>query len=106
MFKKHNFPNNIEGLFIDSTSEKGKRLLGGMYNPPQYDKYFFNTSDQALKNVLLIGDFNVQVGKTHLDTFLDQHELANINKEPTCYKSSGNRSCIDFICLLDHSHKK
>ena len=45
MFKKHNFPDNIEGLFIDSTSEKGKRLLGGIYNPPQYDKYFFNTSD-------------------------------------------------------------
>ena len=29
--------------------------------------------------------------------FLYQHELANINKEPTCYKNSENPSCIDFI---------
>ena len=75
-----------------------------MYHPPsQPDQYFFNTLDKALdvysnyENILLIGDFNAQIGETHLDTFLYQHELANINKEPTCYKNSENPSCIDFI---------
>ena len=29
--------------------------------------------------------------------FLYQRELANINKEPICYKNSENPSCIDFI---------
>ena len=29
--------------------------------------------------------------------FLYQHELANINKEPTSYKSLENPTCIDFI---------
>ena len=33
----------------------------------------------------------------HLDTFLYQHELPNINKEPTCYKNSENPSGIDYI---------
>ena len=33
----------------------------------------------------------------HLDNFLYQHELSNINKEVTRYKSSKNPSCIDFI---------
>ena len=37
----------------------------------------------------MIGDFNAQIRETHLDTFLYQHELANINKESTCR--------IDFI---------
>ena len=75
-----------------------------MYHPPsQPDQYFFNTLDKALdvyakyENVLLIGDFNAQIGETHIDTFLYQHELANISKEPTCYKNSENPSCIYFI---------
>ena len=45
----------------------------------------------------MIGDFNAQIGETHLDTFLYQHELANINKELICYKNSENPSCVDFI---------
>ena len=40
---------------------------------------------------------NAQIGETHLDTFLYQHESVNINKEPTSYKNSENPRCIDFI---------
>ena len=75
-----------------------------MYHPPsQPNQYFFKTLDKALdvysnyKNVLLIGDLNAQVGQTHLDNFLFQHELWNINKESACYKNSENPRCIDFI---------
>ena len=66
-----------------------------MYHPPsQPDQCFFETLDKVLdvysnyENDILIGDFNVQIGESHLDTFLCQLELANINKEPTCYKNS------------------
>ena len=45
----------------------------------------------------MIGDSNAQIGESHLDTFVYQHELTNLNKEPTRYKNSGNQSCIDFI---------
>ena len=69
--------------------------IRGVYHPPsQPDQHLFNTSEHALdaysnyENVLLIGDFNAEIGETHLDTFLYQHELANINKESTCYKNS------------------
>ena len=48
-----------------------------MYHlPSQPDQYFLNTFDKVLniysnyENVLLIGDFNAQIGETHLDTFL------------------------------------
>ena len=45
----------------------------------------------------MIGDFNTRIGEIHLDTFLYQHKLPNINNEPTCYKNSKNPSCIDVI---------
>ena len=104
MLTKHNFPNNIEGLFVELNFRKSKWLLGGMYHPPsQPNQYFFKTLGKALdvysnyKNVLLIGDLNAQVGQTHLDNFLCQHELWNINKDSACYKNSENPRCIDFI---------
>ena len=47
-----------------------------MYHPfSQLYQYFCNTLDRTLdlysnyENVLLIGDFNAQIGETHLDTF-------------------------------------
>ena len=73
------------------------------YPPSQPDHYFFNTLGKALhvyfnyENVLLIGGFNAQIEEIYLATFLYQHELTNINKELTCYKSSENLSCIDYI---------
>ena len=71
MLAKHNFPDNIEGLFMELNFRKSKWLFGGMYHPPsQPDQYFFNTLDKALdvysnyENILLIGDFNAQIGET------------------------------------------
>ena len=46
---------------------------------------------------MLAGDFNAQEGEWLLDTFLYQHELHNINKNPTCYKNPNNPSNIDLI---------
>ena len=104
MLTKYNFPDNIEVLFIELNFRKSNWLIGGMYHPPsQPDQYYFNTPGKALdvysnyENVLLIGDFNAQIKETYLDTFLYQHEVANINEEPTCYKNSENPSFIDFI---------
>ena len=54
----------------------------------QPDQNFFNTLDKAFdifsnyENLLLLGDFNIQIVETHLDAFLYQHELANINEQP------------------------
>ena len=54
----------------------------------QPDQNFFNTLDKTFdifsnyENLLLLGDFNIQIVETHLDAFLYQHELANINEQP------------------------
>ena len=49
------------------------------------------------ESVDLAGDYNVQVGEKLFDTFLYQHELTSINKNPTCYKNPSNPSCIDHV---------
>ena len=102
IFTKHVLPTDIEALFIELNFRKCKWLLSGIYHPPsQSDKYFLYTSldvYSSYENILLVGDSNAQIGeKTCLDTFLYQHELKNVNKEPTRYKNSENPSCIDFI---------
>ena len=74
-WKKTTFQIISMVFFVELRFRKGKWLLGGMYHPPQPDQYFFNTLDKTLdvysnyENVLLIGDFNAQIGETHLVTF-------------------------------------
>ena len=98
---KHVLPTDIEALFIELNFRKCKSLLSGIYHPPsQSDQYFFDKLDNALdvysnyENILLVRDFNSQIRETYLDTFLYQHELENMNKEPTRYENSENPGCI------------
>ena len=93
-----------DGIGVAVQSWIWEWLLTGIYHPPsQSDQYFFDKPDKSLdvysnyENILLAGGFNAQIGETYLETFLYQHELKNVNKEPTCYKNSECRSCIDFI---------
>ena len=46
---------------------------------------------------MLAGCFNAQEGEKLLDTFLNQHKLHSINKNPTCYKNASNLSNKDLI---------
>ena len=46
---------------------------------------------------LLAGDFNVQIGESTIDDFLYEFSARNLVKEPTCFKSQDNPSCIDLF---------
>ena len=103
--KLHTFPSDIEGMFIELNLRKTKWLLYGTYHPPeQDDKYFFDCLGKALDiysnkydKFLLIGDFNAEVGETHLDNFLKDNDAKNIVKVKTCFKNIENPSCIDLF---------
>ena len=67
---KHDYSDNIGGLFVELKFRKSKWLLGGMcHSPFQPDEYLFNTLGNTLniysnyENVLLIGNLNAQQGK-------------------------------------------
>ena len=94
LLSKHSFKGTLKDYLL-------KLILGGIYHPPsQLGQYFFSSLDKLLdiycnyKKVVLVGDFNAKIG---LGNFLFQHELKNINKEPTCFINAHNQSCKDNI---------
>ena len=103
ILRKHIFPNDIEGIFVEINFRKSKWLLCGTYQPPsQSDQYYFDNIDKTLDvycqyERMLAGDFNAQIGEKRFDDFVFQHELRSVNDKPTYYKNPDKPSCIDFI---------
>ena len=109
---KHNFPSDIEAIFVEINLRKTKWLLFGTYHPPsQTDNYYFESITRALdiygelySKLLLVGDFNAEDSESCMSAFLYQHNLKNLVKQKTCFKSTENPSCIDlFLTNCAHS---
>ena len=109
---KHNFPNDIEGLFVEINLRKTKWLLFGSYHPPsQPDQYYFDCVSNALDiynnfydKFLLAGDFNAEDVEPCLESFLYQYDAKNLVKSKTCFKNPENPSCVDlFLTNSYHS---
>ena len=104
---KHNFPSDIEGMFIEINFRSCKWLLLGSYHPPhqsQTDQYYFNYLERAIDfytefytNFILIGDFNTEDTEPQISKFLHQYDAKNLVKEPTCFKNPDNPSTIDLF---------
>ena len=56
------------------------------------DKYI-----SSYDNILLLGDFNVEMSDENMIDFCDMYNLKNLIDEPTCYKSALNPSSIDVM---------
>lgn len=74
--RKHNFPGDIKGLFIELSFRKTKWLFLTVYHTPsQKDQYFFDCIGKALgifsnyERVTLTGDFNVFINMTCFNMF-------------------------------------
>ena len=71
----------------------------GYFSEHITDQYYFDCLDKALdvyssfEKVILTGDFNAQDSECMFDSFLYQHDLANLVKKGTCYKNPRNPSC-------------
>ena len=95
----HKLPNDIEEIFVELNLRKKKWFLFGSYHlPSQSEEYFFHQVKKGLdmcskfyERYMLIGDFNAE------ESFLFEMNAKNIVKEPTCYKSLSNPSCIDLV---------
>ena len=103
--REHNFPEDIEGIFVEINMRKCKLLLLGSYHPPsQSDNYYFDILSNSLDlyinkydRFLLTGDFNAEDTEPVLENFLEQYSFKNIVKEDTCFKNPKNPSCIDLF---------
>ena len=99
----------IEGLEIPE-DRKQKWLVSPIYRSPTQDpRYFVDNVCRIIdgytlsrENVLLIGDFNMEVGDRALDPLINAYHLPSLLKGPTCFKTSRGRS-IDLI-LTNEKH--
>ena len=113
--ERHKFSRGIEGIFIELNFRKTKILFfGGYRSDPFVSKYdgetygckgsdFLEELTFALDQYtnydkfLFAGDFNMEEDEDVMDDFLIQHSAKNLVKEPTCFKSLDNPSCIDLF---------
>ena len=108
LLTKHNFTETIEGLFIEINLRKTKLLFFGSYRSDHAD--FGVSTEEYLNQVclaldkyssydkfLLAGDFNIEETNDFMEDFLFEHSVTNLVKEPTCFKSLDNPSCIDLF---------
>ena len=100
--RKHELPQDAEGMFIELNFRKIKWLLFRSYHPPsQNDQYYFEALDNVLDcfssydRIVLMGDFNSDNLEACMETFLYQNNLGNIVKEGACFKHSSKLSTID-----------
>ena len=102
---KHEFSNNIEGIFVEINIRKSIWLLLGTYHPQSQNKiFYFRNIRQALDmytqnydKIVLAGDFNAEKKEIILNLFMDLYDLQNLANENTCFKSVENPSCVDLL---------
>ena len=84
----------------------GKKWLVSCFYKPQRDNISnrLQTISKSLDlylsqydNIIIVGDFNTEIGETSMKAFCERYSLSSLIKEPTCYKNPANPNCIDLI---------
>lgn len=96
---------DIECVFVELSLYKKKWLIGGTYNPcksmiSNHTNKFSKCMNHFLPlydNFIIMGDFNSEPTENDIKEFCDLYNLKNLVKEPTCFKSLINPTCIDLI---------
>ena len=105
--KIKSLPEDIEAIFLELNLRKQKLIIVGVYRPPtQPVEYFISNlrkqlSDLKCENIIVLGDFNLDYREERLTDFMQEYDLSNLVKEPTCFKSVTNPSAIDHIWVTD-----
>ena len=75
------------------------------YNPNKFNiSRHFGTLRKSLdlysthyENNTLLGDFNVSINDSHMESFYELYGLKSLIEDPICFKNPENPSCIDLI---------
>ena len=103
--KSHKLAKKVEAVFLKLKIRNTKWLIMGGYNPEKKNiknflKHIGIELDTFLKqyeNMILLGDFNSEMSEQPMKDFCETYNLQNLIKDPTCFKSVTNPSCIDVI---------
>ena len=103
--KNVTFDESIEGFFIDINLRSKKWLLGCSYNLYRDNitphlRNISTTLDKLFtdcENVILLGDFNIEVEEKYLSNFMSVHNLKTLIKQKACFKNPENPTSRDLI---------
>ena len=103
--KNVTFDESLEGFFIDINLRSKKWLLGCSYNLYRDNitphlRNISTTLDKLFtdcENVILLGDFNIEVEEKYLSNFMNVHNLKTLIKQKACFKNPENPTCRDLI---------
>ena len=96
--------NSFDVIVIEINFRKSNWLLINAYKPPSVNNSLFCDQISRLldfysptyKNIVLMGYFNMRVTDNNFQVFYESHDLHNLIKEKTCFKSTEG-TCIDLI---------
>ena len=109
ILKEYTPEKPIENLFVEINLRSRKWLLSCSYNPKtnliadylhcigRGIDFYYSKND----NFVVLGDLNKEVSNSFMEQFCASYNLKSLIKEPTCFKSVDNPSCIDLI-LTNH----
>ena len=97
--------DNLELFFVEVNIRKKKWLLSCSYNPHKSNisNHLHHLNKglhvylKSYDNILIMGDINSEFSENGLNGFCNVNSLKTLNKGPTCFKNSGNASCIDLF---------
>ena len=95
---------SFDVIVVELNFRKSKWLLINTHKPPSMNNTIFceemsgliDFYSQNYRNIVIMGDFNMQTDNSNFRTFYEGHELYNLVKSKTCFKSN-NGTCIDLI---------
>ena len=102
--KKVTFDESLEGFFIDINLRSKTWLLGCSYNLHRDNitshlRNIITALDKLFtdyENVILLGDFNIEVKEKYLSNFMSVHNLKTLIKQKACFKNPENPTCRDL----------
>ena len=109
ILKEYTPEKPIENLFVEINLRSRKWLLSCSYNPKtnliadhlhcigrEIDFY-----SSKYDNFVILGHLNTEVSNSFMEQFSTSYNLKSFIKEPTCFKSVDNPSCIGLV-LINH----
>ena len=90
---------------VELNLRKQKWLIFCCYNPHihlmkdhlQQIKNAIDYYSKSYENIILIGDFNVEICDSHMDSSCAIYHLKSLTREPTCFKNPEKPTSIDLI---------
>ena len=102
------FSEKTDKFCVELNPGKQKWLIFCCYSPHKHlikdyllqIKNAIDFCSKSYENIILIGDFKVEISDSHTDSFCAIYYLKSLIKEPNCYKNPEKPTCIDLILTI------